>query len=75
VGCDRQTSDAKRHGLKREAADPPAGGWGCWFVCFGCVGLCFFFFFLRPWGVGWGALCLCLCVLCLSVCEGGDITF
>ncbi len=45
VGCDRQTSDAKRHGLKREAADPPAGGWGCWFESFGCVGFFFFFFF------------------------------
>jgi hypothetical protein len=62
VGCDRQTSDAKRHGLKREAADPPAGGWGCWFESFGCVGFFFFFFSPLPW------VCRVGSVVSVSVC-------
>jgi hypothetical protein len=66
VGCDRQTSDAKRHGLKREAADPPAGGWGCWFESFGCVG---FFFFSRQGGERCVCVCVCVCCVCLCVKE------
>jgi hypothetical protein len=70
VGCDRQTSDAKRHGLKREAADPPAGGCGCWFESFGCVG---FFFFPAALGCRVGSVgyvsVVCVCCVCLCVKE------
>ncbi len=65
VGCDRQTSDAKRHGLKREAADPPAGGWGCWFESFGCVGFFFFFFRGRVGSVVSVSVSVCVVSVCV----------